>query len=133
MLSKFGVDTFLVDDSTLFGCYALEELVSQKEKYKFTLVLARPTFYHDWLPVKREKFCRLQARRSLEMMLHVDYLIDGLLPEKWRRFQYEKVGYVVMQGPTYYCNQAMQKAQHDFWEEPLLDILQDTLEEDDDA
>ena len=133
VLSRFGFNTFLVNDSTLFGYYALEELVRQKEKYKFTLALINPAFYHDWLHVKREKLCQLRARRSREMMLHVDYLIDELFPDEWRRFQHEKVGYIVMQGPTYYCNPVMRAAQQSFWDEPSLDILQEMPEEDDDA
>lgn len=134
LLSRFNYDTFLVDDSTLFGCYALEELARQKEKYKYTLVLIKPVLYHDWLHVKKEKLRRLRARRSREMMLQVDYFIDELSPEEWRRFQYEKVNYIVMQGPSYYCNPALRAALQSLWDEPQLDdILPDPLEEDDDA
>ena len=87
MLSRLlaaGVSTVLVEYSSFYGYYALDEMVRQRRNHTFTLMLLRREQYgYSWLHSLSRKQSKLHSLKCRRKYAQCDVLLGALCQEEW--------------------------------------------------
>lgn len=79
-LLDMGITTVLVGDSSLYGYYALGELLRQRRKHHFSLyVFHREDYPYRWLHTNGSKLSRIRSRKNIHYMIQCDGVLGTLI------------------------------------------------------
>ena len=103
-LLDMGVTTIIAEISTIFGYYALDELIRQRNKHNFTLILLQQENkgYH-WLRTNR-KLARIRARRNVHNCACCDCVLSSVKKDEWRNLLNDHICLAIMEKPLCYRN-----------------------------
>lgn len=119
-LLRTGITTILLEDSTIFGFYALDELVRLRRKYEFTLIVThRDTYKYSWVHTANKKVSRFRTRKSIYYYGRSDELLGSITRAAWIDICSHHIAVAITEKPPYYCSpKAMTPKQYRAWGPP---------------
>lgn len=123
-LLKTGVNTVIVETSTLFGYYTLNELIRQRDKHHFSLlaIQCEGNRYH-WMQTNDEQ-AEERAWRNIHNFIFCDNIISPLDQDEWLRLLSSRVCPAFMEQP--YCIRnigILPQKEFNKWGPPLTEEL----------
>lgn len=119
-LLDMGITTILIENSTIFGYYALRELARQRQKHKFTLMMIhRKHHCHHWLRTSR-RLLKIRIQRSIQSRLYCDAVFCPVHQSEWIELLSDHICLAITEKPPYYRNRkALTIEQYNKWGPPL--------------
>lgn len=120
-LLDMGITTILVEDSSLYGYYALEELLRQRRKHHFSLyVFHRENYPYRWLHTNESKLSHIRSRKNIHYMIQCDGVLGTLNEEEWLNLFHKHIALAISEKSPYYRNwNALTEEQYNQWGNPL--------------
>ena len=120
-LLDMGITIILVEDSSLYGYYALGELLRQRRKHHFSLyVFHREDYPYRWLHTNESKLSRIRSRKNIHYMIQCDGVLGTLNQEEWLNLVHKHIALAISEKPPYYRNwDALTEEQFYRWGHPF--------------
>lgn len=120
-LLDMGITIILVEDSSLYGYYALGELLRQRRKHHFSLyVFHREDYPYRWLHTNGSKLSRIRSRKNIHYMIQCDGVLGTLNQEEWLNLFHKHIALAISEKPPCYRNgSALTEEQFNRWGHPF--------------
>lgn len=106
-LLDMGISNILIEHSSLFGYYALDELVRQRQKYAFTLMnIHRESEKYRWLHIKSLRLSLIRNQRNIHKLAQCDKLLGMLSNDEWLDLLHNHIALMICSKPPYYRNRS---------------------------
>ena len=105
-LLDMDITTMLVEDSTLFGFFAMDELMHLRQKYEFTLmIIHRKTYKFSWVHASDKELAHRRHLQSVHYYACCDKMMGSLSSAEWIDMCINHIVAAITEQPPYYCNQ----------------------------
>ena len=110
-LLDMDITTILVEDATIFGFFAMDELMRLRKKYEFTLMIVhRKTYKFSWVHASNKEIAHDRHLQSIHCYALCDKLMGSLSRAEWIDMCINHIAVAITERPPYYCNQKFMTA-----------------------
>ena len=100
-----GFNTILVNDSTLFGFYALYDFLALRETRSFALYRIDCAFDRNyWITTDNFRLNEMRLNKHLHMTIECDDFFTGITISDWYDLLFRRVGIAITDVPRTYVN-----------------------------
>ena len=105
-LLDMDINTILVEDATIFGFFAMDELMHLRKKYEFTLmIIHRKTYKFSWVHAGNKEMAHSRHLQSIHCYTLCDKLMGSLSRAEWIDICINHISAAITEQPPYYCNE----------------------------
>lgn len=105
-LLNMDITTILVENATIFGFFAVDELMRLRREYEFSLmIIHRKTYKFSWVHASNKEIAHDRHLQSIYYYALCDKLMGSLSHAEWIDICINHIAVAITERPPYYCNQ----------------------------
>lgn len=104
-LLDMDITTILVENATIFGFFAVDELMRLRREYAFTLmIIHRKTYKFSWVHASNKELAHSRHLQSIHYYALCDKFMGSISRAEWLDICSNRIAAAITEQPPYYCN-----------------------------